>query len=170
LLRSDEAFQRYLAALSQVGLEHSINAAAQRRDKLLASTTVASGAASGVSSSVSAKVDSTSTTSTVGTNTSPSSRSQDIAQAVMSGKATGPSVSASSKASATTSPESAQLATALASGAGTPGNPIFVSVNDSELPFLFRIMQTNFVLVTNRQRRDISVSEIFGRSWDHTTS
>jgi ATP-dependent metalloprotease len=116
LLRSDVAFQLYLTALVNTGLSDSVNAAVRRRESLLASTP-----ALDVSKSAG---DTAATTSDPSISALPTSRSQDIAQAVLSGKAIHPSVN-----SAGMTPELAQLAAAFASGAGNRANPIYVAVN-----------------------------------------
>src|SRR5882762_10369971 len=118
LLRSDVAFQLYLAALVNTGLSDSVNAAVRRRESLLASTP-----APDVSKSAG---DTAATTSDPSISALPASRSQDIAQAVLSGKAIHSSVNSAM------TPELAQLAAAFASGAGNRANPIYVAVNSCQ--------------------------------------
>ena len=53
------------------------------------------------------------------------SASQKVVQAVLSGKTEGPPLS----------PDMARLSAALAGGAGVPGNPIVVSINERVLHY-----------------------------------
>lgn len=124
-MRSDVAFQLYLTSLVNSGLEASVNPAVRRRESLLATTAVTSPPAS---SDVSPETPSATQpqTNSVGL---PPSRSQEIAQSVLSGSgATAPLPNPQNA-----SPNTSTLASALSSGAGNQGNPIYVTVADREL-------------------------------------
>lgn len=120
-----------------MGLRTSINAAVRRRESLLASTAVESTPASDVSHPSPDPVkpghtlvitDAARTTDS----STPLSRSQEIAQAVLSGKTEIPSLSISNLEGGKPNAESTQLAKLLASGAGSQGSPIHVTLGDGK--------------------------------------
>lgn len=147
LLRSDIAFQLYLTALLKDGLASSIDAAVRRRDSLLAAT----GVTSATSDSVSASDEVTQASADFLTNTASSESvsstpaqpsrtvtpSQQLAQAVLAG--TAPGVGSATPASADTT----KLTAGLGGGAGVPGNPLVVTLNEpkgSWVPRLIRFL------------------------------
>lgn len=141
LLRSDAAFQLYLTSLVNNGLQSSINSAVRRRESLLASTAVETALSSDLShvQSESGILDSSPTitdaASTTDLSTPSLSRSQQIAQAVLSGKTPTPSYLAASAQGNSPSADMAQLAKHLASGAGSQGSPIHVTLSDGKYLF-----------------------------------
>ncbi len=136
LLRSDSVFKLYLTALRDLGLESSIPAAVRRRDALLTAPaliattdtaaltgTVASGLeAHAPSSEASSTTTSETSTGIPSTPTSAPSPSQQAAQEVLSKATVVRSVNTDFDA----------LGAALGRGAGVPGNPIVVTLNERE--------------------------------------
>ena len=124
LLRSDRAFQLYLTSLLKTGLESSINSAVRRRESLLASSAAGQPPSSEThDGNVSEDV--------------PSSKSQQIAQAVLASS----NVMNASESHHTSNPSAGipgmdinKLAAALRSGAGVSGNPLHVSISERKLP------------------------------------
>ncbi len=140
LIRSETAFKLYLTALRDLGLESSITSAVRRRDTLLTAATSASPAASAPSVSTSTQVapasaDATTTesgsplASDLGTSSSTPtvSPSQLAAQEVLAGKET---------VARSTRTDLDALGVALGRGAGVPGNPIVVTLNEREFNLL----------------------------------
>jgi ATP-dependent metalloprotease len=124
LLRSDRAFQLYLTSLLKNGLESSINSAVRRRESLLAS-------------SAAGQPPSSETNDRMVVEDVPSSKSQQIAQAVLaSGLITNASDSHSPSSPSAGIPgmDINKLAAALRSGAGVSGNPLHVSISEREVP------------------------------------
>lgn len=142
LIRSETAFKLYLTALRDLGLETSITSAARRRDTLLAALSPASTAAplSGVSTSAPvapasadatpAEADYSFASESATSSSSPAavSSSQQAAQEVLAGKET---------VARSTRTDLDALGAALGRGAGVPGNPIVVTLNEREfIPIL----------------------------------
>ncbi|KAI0082664.1 ATP-dependent metallopeptidase Hfl [Panus rudis PR-1116 ss-1] len=136
LLRSDEAFKLYLTALSKNGLEASVPSAVRRRDALLAASTGSSSTNASSTGTESNSPDVTSSGSNVSvptpsapsttTSTSVKSSSQQVADAVLSGStplSSGPQQSLGNNIT--------NFAAALKSGAGTPEQPIVVTIQES---------------------------------------
>ncbi|TBU50742.1 ATP-dependent metallopeptidase Hfl [Dichomitus squalens] len=144
LLRSDTAFKLYLTALRDLGLESSISSAVRRRDALLTAsssatvTATASDASSHVSAtSASVDVNAAASQPTV---TSPSSSvlsstvspSQQAAQEVLAGQAT---------VARSVHTDFDALGAALGRGAGVPGNPIVVTLNEPRGTVFLRLIR-----------------------------
>nr|VWO98631.1 N/A [Ganoderma boninense] len=141
LIRSETAFKLYLTALRDLGLESSITSAARRRDTLLTASSLASTTASASSLSASAPVGAASTGATPAESGStlasdsvtsspsppPVSSSQQAAQEVLAGKET---------VARSTRTDLDALGAALGRGAGVPGNPIVVTLNELVLVVL----------------------------------
>ncbi|KAM5535188.1 hypothetical protein V8D89_011124 [Ganoderma adspersum] len=146
LIRSETAFKLYLTALRDLGFESSITSAARRRDTLLAALSPASTAASasGVSASVPvapASADATPaepgpTFASESATSSPSpaavSSSQQAAQEVLAGKET---------VARSTRTDLDALGAALGRGAGVPGNPIVVTLNEPKGTIFLRLIR-----------------------------
>ena len=144
LIRSETAFKLYLTALRDLGLESSITSAARRRDTLLAASSSASTTASASGVSTSAPVAPTSADATDAESgtilpsesvASPSSSaavssSQQAAQEVLAGKET---------VVRSTHTDLDALGVALGRGAGVPGNPIVVTLNERKLHLLLSL-------------------------------
>jgi ATP-dependent metalloprotease len=128
----------YLTSLVNTGYDKSVDPAVRRRESLLAST-VASSPSSDAPPSGSATPDSGSeTTATTATKLDPSttilpsSRSQEIAQAVKSGTAPASILTTLAQAGGTSNAHVVQSAAALSQGAGDKSNPIHVKVQGRE--------------------------------------
>lgn len=134
VLQSDKAFELYLSALAKNGLEPSINAAVRRRDGILAAGAVAATPSSDPTPQASSLESTPSTENHTPVTETPApasptpstpSRSELVAQKILSGGAL----------NSTTGPvklDSAQLAAAVAGGAGVSGNPIHVTLAECE--------------------------------------
>ena len=130
LIRSDTAFKLYLTALRELGLESSIASAVRRRDTLLAASSSTSAASASHTSdtafatSAPAEVNTAEThaaTSESSSSFSTVSPSQQAAQEVLAGKTT---------VARSVHTDFDALGAALGRGAGVPGNPIVVTLNE----------------------------------------
>ncbi|KIL00403.1 hypothetical protein PAXRUDRAFT_821687 [Paxillus rubicundulus Ve08.2h10] len=161
LLQSDEAFEIYLDALINSGLQSSIDLAVRRRESLLAA--LPAGAASPTSevAVASTSLPSSDTTranvSNVATDSIvsspnlpeppvPQSSSQKVAADLLS-RRTDPTLARADAPSITGSnPGMANLAAALGKGAGVSGNPIHVTISEPKGSLVLRLVR--FLVLT----------------------
>ncbi|KAI0709201.1 ATP-dependent metallopeptidase Hfl [Earliella scabrosa] len=142
LLRSDTAFKLYLTALRDLGLESSIAPAVRKRDALLAApATVATGtvpqtdAAASTTEAPAANPESSTATASetvISTSSSSTTASQQAAQEVLAGKAT---------VARSVNTDFDALGAALGRGAGVPGNPIVVTLNEPKGAVFLRLVR-----------------------------
>ncbi|RPD66106.1 ATP-dependent metallopeptidase Hfl [Lentinus tigrinus ALCF2SS1-7] len=146
LIRSDTAFKLYLTALRDLGLESSIGPAVRRRDAILAASTAtaspsetaatAEGPPSSTDAALATSESTSTTTSATETTSSASSTtitaSQQAAQEVLAGKAT---------LARSVNTDFDALGAALGRGAGVPGNPIVVTLNEPKGAVFLRLVR-----------------------------
>ncbi|KAH7889699.1 ATP-dependent metallopeptidase Hfl [Phlebopus sp. FC_14] len=155
LLQSDAAFEFYLDALVDSGLESSVDLAVRRRESLLATLPSDSASATPSDAAV-ASPDTTCADANAPAPTAdavtptpdpsvPQSRSQKVAADVLA-KRTDSSSDSNHAASPAPSPAAGSLAAALRKGAGVSGNPIHVTISEPKGSTILRFVR--FLVLT----------------------
>ncbi|RDX56804.1 ATP-dependent metallopeptidase Hfl [Lentinus brumalis] len=150
LIRSDTAFKLYITALHELGLDSSIAPAVRRRDAILAASAAtaspsaspaATEAASSSTDASSATSESTATAASASASASETAPSSSSTPLTPSQQAAQEVLAAKSTVTRSVNTDFDALGAALGRGAGVPGNPIVVTLNEPKGAVFLRLVR-----------------------------